>query len=181
MSGIEVVGLVLAIIPLISESVHAYETSRTILTDYHRFQRELATFSDNIRLQQIILRQLAEDTLASVVDSGVDIRAMLEDPKCDRWKDPAVAEGLKQKLSGEGEYETYCSKMGGIHEQLEKIAKSLEVYKEQVSRDAKYNRRARCAPTDNVLLPRIQQLPTCRTRNFRRNSKSYSFVSKRRS
>jgi hypothetical protein len=127
MSGLEALGLVLAIIPLFVTAVEKYERGYSIVAEWIEFRTDYHDFCDKLRNQQIILRQLAEITLRSVTESEDDVQSMLKNPKCEKWKDPLITEKLKLQLSGEGEYVTYISGIQTVYERLSELEKLLNV------------------------------------------------------
>jgi hypothetical protein len=133
MSGIEVLGLVLGIVPLFITAFEKYEHGYRILTEWIEFRREFCDFSSRFRLQKIRLSQLAETTLRSVTESEDAVQAMLKNPKCEKWKDPAITERLKYKLSGEGEYETYNHGIANVYDRLKEIEDCLHIHDQLVS------------------------------------------------
>jgi hypothetical protein len=133
MSGIEVLGLVLAIVPLFITPIEKYEHGYGILAEWVEFRREYGDFSNRLRFQRIRLRQLAETTLRSVTESEAAMQTMLENPKSEKWKDPAITERLKYKLSGKGEYEAYSTGIVNVYERLKEIEKCLNVHNLPVS------------------------------------------------
>ena len=50
---------------------------------------------------------------------------MLKNPECEKWKDPAITEELKYKLSGEGEYEAYSHGIVNVYDRLKEINTSI--------------------------------------------------------
>ena len=133
MSGIEVAGLVLGLFPVVVSAVDNCERSFGILADWRHFRREFAEFSNRLRGQQIILRQHIEVALRSITDSEAQLAAMMDEPGGPTWQMSILATRLKVKLSGAGEFQTYCFTLNTVHAQLTKLNQRLEVHGSIVS------------------------------------------------
>ncbi|KAL8915649.1 MAG: hypothetical protein Q9172_006803 [Xanthocarpia lactea] len=128
MSGIEVAGLILGLFPVVVSAVDNCERSFGILADWRHFRREFAEFSNRLRGQQIILRQHIEVALRSITDSEAQLAAMMDEPGGPTWQMSVLATRLKVKLSGAGEFHTYCFTLNTVHAQLKKLNERLEVH-----------------------------------------------------
>ncbi|KAK3491763.1 hypothetical protein B0T13DRAFT_490414 [Neurospora crassa] len=100
MSGIEVAGLILGIIPILVKAIEQCQQSYEALDEWVHFRREFFKFSNDVRLQSLLLKQLILRTLAS----------------------------LRQMLSGDEEYETYYGLLQSVHGQLGKVNCGLQKY-----------------------------------------------------
>lgn len=128
MSGIEVTGLILGIIPILFKAIEQCQQSYEALDEWIHFRREFFKFSNDVRRQSLLLKQLILRTLASVTESGETSARMLENPSCEEWRDQAFTEKLRKMLSGEEEYETYYGLLQSVHGQLENVNCGLQKY-----------------------------------------------------
>ncbi|KAK1776283.1 hypothetical protein QBC45DRAFT_419685 [Copromyces sp. CBS 386.78] len=128
MSGIEVAGLIIGIIPLLVTTIDQCQQGYEFLDEWIHFRREFSEFSETVRCQRLLLKQLIRRTLVSVTESEETSARMLGNPGCDDWRDPAITEKLKNKLPGDEEYETYCKLLQSIHRKLEKVTSGLQKY-----------------------------------------------------
>ncbi|KAK1774990.1 hypothetical protein QBC45DRAFT_423430 [Copromyces sp. CBS 386.78] len=128
MSGIEVVGLIIGIIPLLVTTIDQCQQGYEFVDERIHFAREFSEFSRIVKCQRFLLQQLIKRTLVSVTESEETSARMLGNPGCDDWRDPAITEKLKNKLPGDEEYETYCKLLQSIHRQLEKVTSGLQKY-----------------------------------------------------
>src|SRR5438105_2430540 len=110
MSGaIEVVGIALAVFPLVISFLEHYQDGFDSLRDWVFFRREYTHLVNNLNREQIIFRQHVEVMLRSITDSEVELKEMMDNAEDERWRSQDLALKLKQKLCGEGEYENYYS------------------------------------------------------------------------
>lgn len=128
MSGIEVAGLIIGIIPLLVTTIDQCQQGYKLLDEWIHFQREFSEFSNTVRCQRLLLKKLIQRTLASVTESEETLARMLENPSCDEWRDPVITEKLKTKLSGDEEYDTFSKLLQSVHRQLEKLISGLQKY-----------------------------------------------------
>ncbi|KAJ4401585.1 hypothetical protein N0V85_005499 [Neurospora sp. IMI 360204] len=128
MSGIEVAGLIIGIIPLLATTIDQCQQGYELLDEWIHFRREFSEFSNTVRCQRLLLKQLIQRTLASVTESKETSARMLENPRCDEWRDPVITEKLKNKLSGDEEYDTFSKLLQSVHRQLEKLISGLPKY-----------------------------------------------------
>lgn len=118
---------------MVVSTVDNCERSFGILADWRHFRREFAEFSNRLRGQQIVLRQHIEFALRSITDSEAQLIAMMEEPGGASWQTSVLAARLRVKLSGAGEFDTYCCTLDTVHAQLKKLDKRLEVHGSIVS------------------------------------------------
>ncbi|KAK8136421.1 hypothetical protein PG984_004361 [Apiospora sp. TS-2023a] len=125
MSGIELVGLSLAVFPLVISMLEHYETGYQGLRDWVRFRREFTQLVNDLNREQIIFRQHVEGVLRSFTESEFELNRMMSNVDDDLWKNPVLAQRLQQRLSGMGEYQNYQASIRSIHESLTTMAQKL--------------------------------------------------------
>ncbi len=133
MSGIETVGLALAVFPLVISLLEHYQNGCEKLRDWILFRREFARIVNDLHREQIIFRQHVEGTLRPITDSEFEMMAMMEDAQDPRWRSDELTLRFKQKLCGNGEYENYLSSIASIHENLADMSEKLKRCGPQVS------------------------------------------------
>lgn len=138
MSGIEAAGLALAVFPLLIGLLERYQNGYEKLRDWALFRREFTRLVNDLHREQILFRQHVESTLRSVTDSEFELMEMMEDAQDPRWKSEAVAQRLKKKLSGSGEYENYMLSIKSIHENLMDMSEKLKRYGFSVRRPLRF-------------------------------------------
>ena len=95
MSGLEVVGLVLGVLPM---AIKALKTYREIMSDVKRVPNDLANLIDDLETEMIQLRTSCELLLEQIVPFE-DIADYLDDPMSPKWKISGVNDKLKTRLS----------------------------------------------------------------------------------
>ncbi len=133
MSGIEVVGIALAVFPLVISLLEHYQDGYDTLRDYAHFRREFTHLVNELNREQIIFRQHVEGTLRSITESEFELKEMMDNARSEQWKSPSLTAKLQQKLCGNGEYENYRASMVAIHDSLFTMSKRLKAFETSVS------------------------------------------------
>jgi hypothetical protein len=133
MSGIEVVGVTLAVFPLVISLLEHYQDGYDTLRDFAHFRREFTHLVNELNREQIIFRQHVEGTLRSVTESEFELKEMMDNVRSEQWKSADLASKLQRKLCGDGEYENYRSSMWAIHDSLSSMSKRLKAFEISVS------------------------------------------------
>ena len=128
MSGIEAVGIALAVFPLVINLLEHYQDGYDTLRDYAHFRREFTHLVNELNREQIIFRQHVEGTLRSITESEFELKEMMDDARSERWRSPHLALELQRKLCGDGEYENYRASMWAIHDNLETMSTRLKAF-----------------------------------------------------
>lgn len=97
MAGIETVGLVLGILPLIISAAEHYEDVFTPFKRYRKFAPELQIFQQQIGTQKTIFRNECHLLLASFTCRQI-AQTMLKDAKHPSWIDSSMDEKLVEQL-----------------------------------------------------------------------------------
>ncbi len=151
MSGIEIVGIALAVFPIVITLLENYQDGYDTLRDLAQFRREFTHLVNELNREQIIFRQHVEATLRSITESEFELREMMDDVHSERWKSPELALELQRKLCGVGEYENYRASMSAIHDSLSAMATRLKGF--EVSVCARPSPLCRVLCADNMLEP----------------------------
>jgi len=99
MSGFEVVGLGLGILPLLISTVEHYDDIIRPFRQYKHFHSEVKRFRDEISSEQVIFRAESLLLLASVTSYDV-AEKMVEVHDHPSWKDPDLEKRLSERLGG---------------------------------------------------------------------------------
>jgi hypothetical protein len=127
-TGIELAGVILAILPLVISATEHYEATYSILLDWKQFRSEYGMFRDKLELQNIRFRLLIEPVLRSTTTSEKTFHEMLKDETHSEWENPKLAERLKMELSLPSDFEVFCSCMSTIKKELDKVKKALDTF-----------------------------------------------------
>lgn len=126
MSGIEIAGLVLAIIPIFISAIEHYEDGLLPYKVWKLtvYRRELARYRTKLRLQYGLYNSALEELLVDVVPEQ-ELRAMIAQGFGPTWKNPALEDKLKKRLGSV--YGTYLDVMKEMQEVMARIASLLDL------------------------------------------------------
>lgn len=124
MSGFEVAGVVLAVLPLFISALEHYENGLDPIRAFLEFDSELPNQIRKLRDQHIIYNLTMRDLLKPIVDSE-DIEEMISNPGGAAWKDSGMQKMLEERL-GES-YQAYLDTIKRMEEIMKTIAKDLKI------------------------------------------------------
>lgn len=125
MSGIELAGLVLGVLPLLIQGIESYNQGLDPIKSFMRWERELPHFIRKLRNQHVHYSQTIGILLAPITDEG-ELAEMMTDPGLSRmWRDEAMAVRLRERL--QDSYDAYQSTMLDIERITKKIASKLDL------------------------------------------------------
>src|SRR5947207_15985548 len=120
-AGVETVGLVLAILPLLVNQLDNYvqglETIKSFRT--RRYRRELEGYLTRLGTQQAILLNTLEQSLEGVVDCEYEVSELIQNPRGPQWKDSAFQAKLREKLGRD--YDPFIGTMAQLSNLLEDL------------------------------------------------------------
>lgn len=124
MSGIEVVGVVLTIIPLITTALTKYEkTASTFRNSPKEFRDVNRRLNVEVAILKNSLQKLLDDT---ILDDQVQLE-LLEDVEGKRWEDKSVQEELKNRLTNS--FQPYLETIRDMKETLIEFKQLLMIGK----------------------------------------------------
>lgn len=98
MSGFEVVGVVLASIPLIISALEHYNRGRAIIGRWKRYDREVKGLIRNLRVEEIKMKNICEKLLLGLV-SPSEVEAMIRAPTGGLWNEKTIKMKVRGRLS----------------------------------------------------------------------------------
>ena len=98
MSGIEVAGLVLAVIPLFISAAEHYREGSHFFTRIFGKKRVLNRYVDDLNLQSTFLRLYLERLVGNSNLSASLQAKLVAEPGGEDWRSPTVVKGLTQNL-----------------------------------------------------------------------------------
>lgn len=117
MSGVEVIGLLLGIFPLVVSALEHYQDVHKAARLLTRFETEYRKTLDDVKDEQLFLQLSLEELLLPLTNSdGLqdgDLETLLSDLTEENWKQADVVSALKSRL-------------GRTHTRFMEIAKSLD-------------------------------------------------------
>jgi hypothetical protein len=129
MSGLEVAGIVLAVIPLFISAIEHYEDGLRPLRMMKVvvYRRELARYRTKLTLEYGLYTNALEELLVDVVPQQ-ELRDMITQSQSPLWKDAALNDRLIKRLGII--YDTYFLVMKQMQEVMAKIASLLDIEKQ---------------------------------------------------
>jgi hypothetical protein len=126
MSGFEIGGVVLGVLPLLISAVGTYDSVyRPFITRYKDYEPALKSFQQGLLTERAIFRNECRLLLKSSVDSE-SVQDMLEDLKHDRWADSDIEQRVSQYL---GDSKEECkAAVARIRDKLLAILKEYQRY-----------------------------------------------------
>ena len=162
LTGIELSGLILAVFPLLVSALEHYENGFQTIGDWIKFRAEFSAFMNSLALQRLLFRQNMEDLLSSLAVSDQALKGMLANPEDEGWKNPDLERRLRDRLSGQDEYEIYMSQVESVYNSVDKLRRKLKVEAGQVRLSTKsllkQDTRSCC---DSLTGPNLQAQALC--------------------
>lgn len=126
MSGLEVAGIVLAVIPLFISAIEHYEDGLgpVKMLRLSVYRRQLAHYRTKLVLEYGLYTNALEELLVDIVPRQ-DLRNMITQGSGPLWRDPMLDNRLKERLGMI--YDTYLLVMRQMQEVMVKIACLLDI------------------------------------------------------
>ncbi|OJD38858.1 uncharacterized protein BKCO1_300050 [Diplodia corticola] len=124
MSGVELAGLVLAVLPLVISALEDYNDGLDPVKAFVKWENYLPQYIRKLRNQHVHYEQTLRLLLAPIT-TEYELAEMIADPQGDLWKDPAMAKRLKYKL--DESYDAYHQTIKDIERIMTAIAEKLDL------------------------------------------------------
>ncbi|OCL10028.1 hypothetical protein AOQ84DRAFT_290086 [Glonium stellatum] len=175
MSGAEVTGLVLAVMPLFISALEDYNEGLDPIKAFMRWERELPQFIRKLRNQHVHYEQTLRLLLAPIT-SEFELAEMISEPNGSLWKNKKIAGRLQDKL--EESYEAYQSTIIDIEKIMKKIASKLDLDRasdvtrndleamlianpQQANRKFQFKKRVRFGMSKKTIKALLEELDDC--------------------
>lgn len=122
-TGVEVAGLVLAVLPLLVNQLDNYARGLERTRTLRRYSRELYKYAVGLSTQHKLLLNTLEQTLEEVVDNHDERSELIYNPKGPGWRHPDFREKLRKKLGRD--YFAFTGTMEVLWETLEDLSDRL--------------------------------------------------------
>lgn len=134
MSGIEIAGLTLAVLPILLSAAQLYSNCLSPFSRYKRFAKEARDYHKELEIQRTIFRNQCRNLLEEVIDHD-EASSMLNSLTQQAWKNQRLDEQLAQHL---GESLRACVAIIELIEQrLRDISEESEGFKSIVEQEKK--------------------------------------------
>ncbi|KAF4307809.1 hypothetical protein GTA08_BOTSDO03899 [Botryosphaeria dothidea] len=125
MSGVEVAGLVLAVLAVLVEAIKFYAEGVSTVERYLKYRVPLQSVLRALENKKVIYLNTCEILLNGLVDSNEEREALLKDPGGPAWKNSELETRLKRRLSGG--YGCYLDTMGDMQKTIENIKEPVKL------------------------------------------------------
>lgn len=123
MSGFEIAGLVLGVIPLVVSTFENYKKGAQALENLRKYENNIQCLILNINVEQVRLQNVFERLLDGVVPPS-QIDAMVKNPNGDLWTEQEVQEEIRLRLWTS--WTAFQGTLRAIHEDITKLSKKVE-------------------------------------------------------
>ncbi|KAF4303524.1 hypothetical protein GTA08_BOTSDO09171 [Botryosphaeria dothidea] len=124
MSGVELAGLVLAVLPLVISALEDYNDGLDPVKAFVKWENYLPQYIRKLRNQHVHYEQTLRLLLAPIT-TEYELAEMIAEPHGDLWKDPEMARKLKLKL--DESYGAYHQTIKDVEGIMTKIAEKLDL------------------------------------------------------
>jgi hypothetical protein len=134
MTGAEVVGLALAVLPLVVNQLDNYVRGLESIKGLRRYRRELEGYSSTLSAQYAIFLNTLEIFLQDVVDDHDDRSELISKPGGPGWKDAQFQRRMAERLGRD--YNVFTGTLTGLCGLLEGLSNKLDRYTPDYSKAA---------------------------------------------
>jgi hypothetical protein len=123
-TGIEVVGLVLAVLPLIISAFEHYEEGVSTIEKFLRYKREIRSIIEALATENAMFKNSCEQLLSDFL-GPVKLAEMLQNPRGETWAQPHVATELRARL--DRSYDIYMIHVSNMDSAIKMLMKRLDL------------------------------------------------------
>lgn len=124
MSGFEVVGVVLGVLPLVISALEHYEDGIAVFRRYYCYRQEIRKVVLILCTEQAELKNTCEQLLIDIVPAH-QIVQLLGDSRNKLWEHPQTVRRLKARLRDS--YDVYMERLQAMSMALEKLKSRLDL------------------------------------------------------
>jgi len=123
-SGIEVVGLVLAVLPLIISALEHYEEGVSTIDKFLRYKREIRSIIEALATENAMFKNSCEQLLSDFL-SPVELAEMLQNPRGEIWSQPNIVTELRARL--DRSYDIYVIHVNNMDSAIKTLITRLDL------------------------------------------------------
>lgn len=123
-TGFEVVGVMLAIVPLIISALEHYEQGVSTIEKFIRYKREIKSIIEALATENVIFKNSCEQLLNDFL-SPLEISEMLQNPMGDTWSKPHINVQLRARL--DRSYSIYMVHIRNMDASVKALMKRLDL------------------------------------------------------
>lgn len=129
MSGFEIVGVVLAVFPILTEALKFYTEERGVINDFFHYQHVLKRINRGLAREQASFSNSCKRFMEDVANQcGVgeeEISEMMQDPTDPRWREGDL---VQEQIFRQKSVQQYLDTVEDINEELLKIKELMAKY-----------------------------------------------------
>ena len=125
MSGVEVVGLLLGVFPLLISALEHYRQGAEILEDWWQIKKEYKKCKNEIKVHELAFESNMERFLLPLIVDDDDVDTLMAEPGGPAWTDPALEETLKRRLPKS--YDLFLDTVSYIKDTMDSLKDELGV------------------------------------------------------
>lgn len=123
MSGFEIAGLVLAVLPLVVNQLDNYSRGLTTIKGLRQYRWQLENYSSNLSAQYAIFLNTLQIFLEDLVDDHDQRSELIKNPTGNAWKDIQLQAALRDKLGRD--YHAFIGIVASLCSLLEELSDKL--------------------------------------------------------
>jgi hypothetical protein len=123
-SGFEVVGLVLAVLPIVISALENYEKGISTIQRFRAYRREVRSICIALQTEQVLFGNSCEQLLKDIV-SPVELELLLKEPGGTQWTLPHISRNLQTRLGSS--YSIYIIRVQDIVAAIEEFKQRLDL------------------------------------------------------
>ena len=123
-SGIEVVGLVLAVLPLIISALEHYEEGVSTIDKFLRYKREIRSIIEALATENAMFKNSCEQLLSDFL-GPVELAEMLQNPRGEIWSQPKIVTELRARL--DRSYDIYLIHVNNMDSAIKTLITRLDL------------------------------------------------------
>ncbi|KAF1959280.1 hypothetical protein CC80DRAFT_533456 [Byssothecium circinans] len=123
-TGIEIVGLVLAVLPLIISALEHYEEGVSTIEKFFRYKREIRSIIEALATENTIFKNSCEQLLSDFL-GPVELAEMLQNPRGETWSQPHIVTELRARL--DRSYDIYMIHVSNMNSAIKTLITLLDL------------------------------------------------------
>lgn len=124
MSGFEVAGIVLGLIPMVIKATTSYADGLSTLQRWRKYDREIQSLNRNLETERARLKNVCEKLLLGLVPHS-QIESMIDDEGGSLWREDAIQKKMKSRLWEC--FDVFEANIVHVREALDEINRKIEM------------------------------------------------------
>ncbi len=123
-TGIEVVGLVLAAIPLIISVLEHYEEGLSSIVRFYGYKKEIRSIVEALQTESVLFFNNCEQLLGDIT-GPIELAELLQDPGGAAWSSPYISTKLRKRL--DRSYDIYMIQVSNMMSAIKEFKVRLDL------------------------------------------------------